>query len=92
MATTGVTCTTEARGRIARSSTWCAIRTNPCLSLRGLARLHVREYRIARRHGGATRWAKGKVQALPALPRRVSERRHIMRSATDRTWVPGPPR
>lgn len=77
---------------IARSSTWCAIRTNPCLSLEGLARLHAREYRVARRHGGAARWARGKVRALPGLPRRVAERRHIMRDAADRTWVPGPPR
>lgn len=77
---------------IARSSTWCTIRTNPALSLSGFARLHAREYRIARRHGGTAGWARGKARALPAIPRRVAERRRIMRAATDRAWVPGPPR
>lgn len=77
--------------RIARSSTWCTIRTNPCLSLHGLARLHAREFRVASRNGGAARWATGKLQALPAIPRRMVERRVIMGAARDRAWVPGPP-
>lgn len=76
---------------IARSSTWFTIRTNPCLSLAGVARLHAHEYRIARRHGGTRRWARGKVRALPGIPSRVAERRHIMRAALDRAWIPGPP-
>lgn len=76
---------------IARSSTWCTVRTNPSLSAAGFARLHVREYRIARRHGGGARWACGKARALPALPKRLVERRRLMRAAVDRQWTPGPP-
>ena len=77
---------------IGRSSTWCTIRTNPCLSPAGFARLHVRELRIARRHGVLRPWAQGKVRALPALPKRLIERRQLMRAASDRNWTPGPPR
>jgi len=76
---------------IARSSTWCAVRANPALSLRGLARLHIDERRVARYHGRGWRWAWGKARALPALPQRMLERRAIMAGATDRAWVPGPP-
>lgn len=76
---------------IARSSTWCTIRTNPSLTAAGFARLHVREYRIARRHGGAAPWARGKARAIPALPKRLAERRRLMRDAVDRQWIPGPP-
>ncbi len=76
---------------IARSSTWCTVRTNPSLTPAGFARLHVREYRIARRHGGAVPWARGKARAIPALPKRLAERRRLMRDAVDRHWVPGPP-
>ena len=76
---------------IARSSTWCTVRSNPSLTPAGFARLHVREYRVARRHGGRGPWARGKVRALPALPKRLAERRRLMRGAVDRQWVPGPP-
>jgi GT2 family glycosyltransferase len=76
---------------IARSSTWCTVRTNPSLTAAGFARLHVREYRIARRHGGAAPWARGKARAIPALPKRLAERRRLMRDAVDRHWIPGPP-
>ena len=77
---------------IGRSSSWCTLRTNPCLSPAGFARLHVRELRIARRHGVVGPWAEGKVRALPAVPRRLLERRQLMRAASDRDWTPGPPR
>lgn len=77
---------------IARSSTWCTIRTNPQLTASGFARLHVRELRIARRHGGTSRWCRGKVRSLPAIPKRLWERRQLMGRARDRSWTPGPPR
>lgn len=76
---------------IARSSLWCSIRTNPDLSLDGLARLHMREFRAARRSHTRGAWLKGKALALPAVPLRFVERRKIMRQATDKAWTPSPP-
>lgn len=76
---------------IARSSTWCAIRSNPSLSMRNLARLYVREFGVARRRGATGPWVRGKLRAMTALGSRFDERRSIMGAATDRDWVPGPP-
>ena len=76
---------------IARSSTWCSVRTNPSLNVEGLIRLHVREFRAARRHESVGPWLRGKVRGVPALPKRFAERRRIMRAALDRGWTPGPP-
>lgn len=76
---------------IARSSTWCAIRSNPAASVGGLVRLHARELVAARRQRSGVAWAAGKAAAVPAIPARLRERRAIMAAAVDTDWVPGPP-